>query len=637
MALTHGWRAYTLNLASPWILLVIFMWSLALASAQSAPKTVRLDPVKNFCMRWWSQSVVKNNVLYIDSGVERFNDSGNLYDGINNYILTINLTKTWDWKAKPNETDGLSIDITSKDSTDLDTSTPIPDLYLGHLFHGPSNTSEIYRFGGTPFKESLQPDTSANSLWTYQPDDPSNPWSQHNISQALQPNHGAGAEAIDQALGFYLNGQTNKYGPDVYTPLEGMLVIDLVDFTFERISTSSMKRGFPRVGGTLEYVESVGSSGILVALGGQIQPSLDMRVAYRTQGELIDFNAVDVFDLDSYLKDPSSNGTWYEQATTGDVPPPRIDFCTTLISAPDNSSHHIYLFGGINPITEKGYDDVVILSLPSFTWTNAWIVSDAPRLGHTCYRAGKRQMISVGGNVTNLACDWQRKGVGLLELTTLEWGSVFMGEGDDNDFKVPNMFFWATNGTADGEATVGEPKQGWTEDGLRKVFRKSRSTLPSTWILSPEPKKSHVGTIAGCVGGIVGLGLIAVGSYFWHHKRTKGKSSPKLHSDDLLLSRDIHERKFHELQGINEKEPAEVPGLEIQELNAAEECVEADRDTAAAAVELPGTNTAAGGVLGMPIIRMPGDDLPELPEYTPGLKRPTSCGSRTSSEVAREV
>jgi hypothetical protein len=120
----------------------------------------------------------------------------------------------------------------------------------------------------------------------------------------------------------------------------------------------------------------------------------------------VDFFKVDVFDIDSYFRVPSGNGSWYAQATTGDIPDPRIDFCTVVMSAPDNWSHHIYLYGGRNPMKNIGYDDVLILSLPSFTWTNVWPPGEAPRWGHNWHVAGKHQMLTVSGNLTNgLECD----------------------------------------------------------------------------------------------------------------------------------------------------------------------------------------------------------------------------------------
>lgn len=344
----------------------------------------------------------------------------------------------------------------------------------------------------------------------------------------------------------------------------------------------------------------------------------------------IDFESVDVFDIKSYLDDPTSNGTWYQQNTTGDIPSPRIDFCTVSISAPDNSSHHIYLYGGYDPITNSSYDDVVVLTMPSFEWTTVWPQGESPRYGHTCHVAGKRQMITVGGNVTNRAgCDWERKGVAVLDMTTIGWGSVFRS--NVSDFQVPQKVLGATRGTADGSATISEPVTGWSDQALRDVFWTSRWTVPSTWTSSSSKSKTNVGAIAGgVVGGVVGLVLIGLALFFWNRKRRKARAPAELSGDEVQRELD-DEKKKYELQGVNENDPAELPSPDPVELNAPREFVEADRDTATNAAELPGTNVAAGGVHGVPIVRTPGDDLPEPPVYTTGLRRRGSAGSGGSS------
>lgn len=264
---------------------------------------------------------MKNDVLYIDSGVERFNESGNIYLGISrspesrhvsaystitdNHILNINLTRTWDWKIPGDKPGGLSIGITRKNVTNPDTGTAVPNMIRGHLFHGPRNVSQIYNYGGATYMYNqsfvgyIQPETSTYPLWTYDPK-AEQPWDQFNIGQPWQPNHGAATEDIDRGIGFYLGGQidmgtsTRTLGPlkditqNLSIPLDGMLMINLVDNTSANLSISSMNRSTPRVGGTLDYIDAVGDGGILVALGGQIHPNLEPgSAANRTEGELV--------------------------------------------------------------------------------------------------------------------------------------------------------------------------------------------------------------------------------------------------------------------------------------------------------------------------------------------------------------
>jgi len=135
---------------------------------------------------------------------------------------------------------------------------------------------------------------------------------------------------------------------------------------------------------------------------------------------------VDFFDISS-LYNGSPNGTWHRQKTTGDIPEPRIDFCIVTVSAPDNSSHNIYMYGGAGKDKDTFFDTIHVLTIPSFTWIRIF-EGKSPRFAHTCHVVGNRQMITVGGandTVLNRGCDWETKSVAIYNLATLEWGSVF--------------------------------------------------------------------------------------------------------------------------------------------------------------------------------------------------------------------
>jgi hypothetical protein len=290
---------------------------ISFASAQLIPATAGPDPLENFCSRWWSQSAVKNDVLYIDSGVQQFGTKHNAkgsYFGNMNYMLKVPLTNSWDWKAEKNDPYYLDITAERTNVTNHGTGTGVPNMIRGHMFHGPQNTTDVYIFGGTTymynqtFEGKTKPDTrSAYPLWTYTPGlSPESAWNQYSSKDPMQlPNHGAGADAIDLGLGFYLNGQIDEgtsgttaaskaylndnHNQTIYQPLMGMMVLDLVNNnTVANISTAKLRGGVPRVGGTLEYVAPIGDKGILVALGGQIQPqNTGKDVAKIDKGELV--------------------------------------------------------------------------------------------------------------------------------------------------------------------------------------------------------------------------------------------------------------------------------------------------------------------------------------------------------------
>ncbi|KAK8056522.1 hypothetical protein PG993_001749 [Apiospora rasikravindrae] len=69
---------------------------------------------------------------------------------------------------------------------------------------------------------------------------------------------------------------------------------------------------------------------------------------------------------------------WYVQHASSDVLDMRRRFCAEATWAYDQSSYNISLYGGLGfvwfpPNNEAGFDDVYILSLPSFTWTKMYL------------------------------------------------------------------------------------------------------------------------------------------------------------------------------------------------------------------------------------------------------------------------
>ena len=149
-------------------------------------------------------------------------------------------------------------------------------------------------------------------------------------------------------------------------------------------------------------------------------------------------DTVHVFDIASLQNSKTPDGVWYAQNTSGQAPAPRMHHCLIAVSAPDNSSHNIYLYGGTDGAGTY-FDEVWILSLPSFQWTKVF-QGNSPRYGMSCHLVGNSQMLTVGGaDSINLYdnCDWEIKGVAILNVSSIIWGSVF--EANGADYRVPDQ------------------------------------------------------------------------------------------------------------------------------------------------------------------------------------------------------
>ncbi|OCK74540.1 hypothetical protein K432DRAFT_429967 [Lepidopterella palustris CBS 459.81] len=637
--------------------MAFIFWAVLFISNQCV---AQLDPVINMCSRWQHSSTVKNDVLYIDGGIETFRLNSENYTmgpnvpntvGVNENTITVLMNSSWNWWTNITETS------LNKSTNPTDGSTPPTGIIRGAFYQGLSSDPRVFTFGGTSYMGNQsfpgwrQLQSSATPLWSY--DTLKKVWEPFSSPLTVTPNYGFAAEAADQGLAFYLNGQidngtmyTTNYLVNNTLNLPGMVVIDMINQTFANISTPGLTEGtWPRVGGVMEYVPSIGRSGVLVALGG----------AYRnTSGpgnfsaqSLATFDTVDVFDIASYLENHTNNGTWYSQSTSGSIPPPRIDSCVVLASAPDNSSHNIYLYGGRDPTTPNItlYDDIYALSLPSFIWTNIYGPGSSPRWGHTCHivGAGKRQLLTVGGslNKTLNDCDWEVRGVAIYDLSAALWGTVFNANAPA--YNVTPAIVKAVGGTANGSATVKEPVGGYNNTALAAVMSATRTTsavasASSTTSATSSPKrKPHAGEIVGAVIGSLAFVAIAIGAVWYTlHRRHIAASrippSPVFEATTAGEKAEMEGDAKHRLEApghdvpweLDAKgEPQELSPISLTEMDASQTRTEledtgrkeldeqhgraeAEPGSVTLAAELSGTAVPVGVRLGVPVIEVNG-------------------------------
>jgi hypothetical protein len=505
-------------------------------------------------------------------------------------------------------------------------------------FHGRYNDTRVYIYGGSSFRGNDGfPNKKANfdyseqhSLFSFD----NNTWNSYG-TQLSSPSYGAAAEAPDQGLAFYLNGRTDDGSApstsndgDSQTLLDGMHVIDMLQQTEKTLSVTGMNDNQPRVGGALQYVPGLGTDGVLVGLGGRVFDGKPT-VSLRDEGRLLGFDSVDVFDISSYLETSQSNGngTWYSQRTSGSLPQPRIDFCTIITSASDNSSHNIWVYGGRDPNSINGpafFDETYVLSLPSFHWIKIH-QGNKPRWGHTCHLAGGNQMITVGGhNEFENICDWHTTGVGVLDLYRGIWGSMFQARGNDKglNFKIVNDI----GGSSWGDAVKREPEKGWSSKELGNIMNKTRlydnfsGTITVPGSEAPKEGLRIEAIVIGLasVGAIVFIGSVAYLTFLYCRYRRPGSptASPKPHHLEEVegfskIELPDGEFRMYEANGIDGRH--ECPGTSAR--------AEADSGNAVTyAAELPCTNFGMGGRWGVPVVR---------------TRRPTLLGGRSESEDAQ--
>ena len=195
------------------------------------------------------------------------------------YMIKVNLSTSWDWKVNISE---IASNITVYPST----GTLPPQVVRGTLYQGNEDDDRIYLYGGTTsfantsFPGWQPPLPSAYSLWSY--DVVSRQWSQIEVGNnaPYRPSSGAAAEALDQGLVFYFNGEFDSgswqeigivSGTNVF--VSGMVVINTTDHTMRNLSTAQVSVDSARARGRMQYVPGVGLKGILVLIGGSSFPA----------------------------------------------------------------------------------------------------------------------------------------------------------------------------------------------------------------------------------------------------------------------------------------------------------------------------------------------------------------------------
>ena len=234
-------------------------------------------------------------------------------------------------------------------------------------------------------------------------------------------------------------------------------------------------------------------------------------------------NEVNVYDI--------AASEWYNQATSGPTPNIRVNPCAVVAAAPDGSSYNIYMFGGQNLIpyeNQTQYNDMWILSVPSFTWIQVNQGDQSvpyARAGHTC-NIWDGQMVVVGGYIgTDISCE--SPGIYVFNLTSLQWMNQFTaltgpqsstgsfssdtynpfsqqqnqrGSNESSGlqgsygYEVPAPVYSAVGGNAAGGATITAPVQSATSGPLA-------SGKPQTYTITTTNAAGAVITETGISGG----------------------------------------------------------------------------------------------------------------------------------------
>ncbi|CAO2653807.1 Nn.00g032180.m01.CDS01 [Neocucurbitaria sp. VM-36] len=414
-------------------------------------------PLEYFCTRLNYSNVKHGDAIYAYGGVRDRNRFNETYS-FDQQLIKLDLSYSWSvldddqpatFVSPPNATSG-----------------PPSPLVDGSMFYDADGDIHIYGGGlAMAYASEDRPMTyppTANRLWTWSNHDST--WNSSTLGLfelGNAPIHALCAQAAEHNLVFLLNGVLSNGSSE--TAYSRMVVINTQTKFVRTVDTRSVSHAAARVGGILQYLPLMGKKGALVLLGGATWHNDNMTTDQ--WGTMESLDSIYIFDIAS-LED-TQDGIWYEQRTGGRTPEPRISTCGVSIPSPDNTNYHIYMSSGRSSI--KTYDDIWVLSLPQFHWTQLF-AGERPNYGAACHLVGKKQMLVLGGiDEDHTACG-AAPYVALFEMTNLKWVRSYVKE--DQDFRVPKAIYEWIGGSAMGGARMRTPEGGFSSPGLANMFEK---------------------------------------------------------------------------------------------------------------------------------------------------------------------
>ncbi|WAO94320.1 Hypothetical protein NCS54_01189900 [Fusarium falciforme] len=335
--------------------------------------------------------------------------------------------------------------------------------------------------------------------------------------------YGAGVGVSETGMGYYYGGWISNASMSGWTQPRQMsryfysYAYDSGDFSQEAGPDDN-----PRAEGTMVWIPAGDPQGLLVYMGGIVSTHGNGTTAPQP------FDEIFVFD--------ATGNSWSTQTATGEIPQNRRQFCVDVAWAPDKSSFNIYLWGGLSVpppvVNTTSFNDVYILTIPSFIWVKAYPnhhgnTTLPPSYGH--YSAScnivksMSQMLVIGGTYPDSDnCDlayniWAQHNFWTGTLHNEGNNGTYWAQYDPNVTSnvVPVDVYSVVGGNKEGHATLKGPKDGF--DSGNKPLQDLLARRPS---ISQPPVSSgskglSTGAIVGIViGSAVGLALILLVWFF---------------------------------------------------------------------------------------------------------------------------
>ena len=536
----------------------------------------------------WAQSRagVIRDTIYLDGGemwwkVGFADDNTNLVTNNGNqqgFLYYFNFSEPFD-----TTTTNLTALFQSKPKAGGAANNIAPNYIDGTMF---ANDDELYLYGGLlrltdAYNYPGPEDVLGYEAYQYGPERSS--WSPGFIEGSTGSEvtryvtNGAGVNVPNENLGFYFSGMKAADGGPIYkdddsanVTATSLIEVDLSTMRSESWTNHTLPDSVkPRANAQLAWVP-VSDKGVLLAIGG-VNPPEEIFVVGLNSSQESESKADSPTFMTSIPVYDIANGDWYIQQTSGDAPPQLTSFCSVVASAPDGSSHNVYIYGGYDGLNavDLPSDDVWVLSVPAFKWVKVYSgTSSHGRSGHVCTAPYPDQMLIFGG----LHQDPTQCVDGIIQvfnLNTLDFQDSY-SPSTWSHYEVPDKLSAVIGGNSQGGATA---KATWSDHKLEALFG-AKYTKPmkhyypysTDYSIAGDPSssssRSGLPTWAIIVLGVV-LGILLVMAVMIAWLMVRRRKLIKEHSLNGTYASDESSRIMRWVHGMPAHPPTTKPPSSI--------------------------------------------------------------------------
>lgn len=198
----------------------------------------------------------------------------------------------------------------------------------------------IRRYGGWPYDapSGSLPEDMPSELWSFPAGTQNSDWVEDtsptaNGLSSTSPGPFAPAVAFSDSKFYAFGGNIIKLSalPNM-TVLSGLVAQDFESGRWDNVTASIPNQSPYRTQAKAAFVPNFGDQGFIVTVGGE---SPETEESFYEEGKFMtDMSTITLYDI--------ASGAWYTQTATGDIPPPRSEFCAVGATSTDGSTFEMY-------------------------------------------------------------------------------------------------------------------------------------------------------------------------------------------------------------------------------------------------------------------------------------------------------